>query len=181
MPAGRQRPGLRLAVADHAADQQVGVVEGGSVGVHQRVAELAALVDRPGRLRGDVAGDAAGEGELAEQPADALLVVADVRVDLGVGALEIHVRDQAGTAVPGAGDVDRVQLARADHAVHVGVDEVQARRGAPVPEQAGLGVLEPQRLAQQRVVQQVDLADREIVGGPPVGVELGELGGGQRA
>ena len=44
-------------------------------------------------------------------------------------------------------------------------------------------MLEPQRLAQQGVVQQVDLADREVVGGAPVGVDLGELGrrtGGRR-
>ena len=107
MPAGGQRPGLGLAVADDAADEQIGVVEGGAVGVHERVAELAALVDRAGRLRGDVAGDAAGEGELAEQPPQALLVAADVRVDLAVGALEVGVGDEPGAAVAGAGHVDR--------------------------------------------------------------------------
>ena len=171
MPARRQRPGLGLAVADDAADEQVGVVERGAVGVGERVAELAALVDRAGRLRRDVARDPAGERELAEQPAHPLLVVADVRVDLAVGALEVHVRHHAGPAVARAGDVDRVQVARADHAVHVRVDEVQARGRAPVAEQARLDVLEPQRLAQQRVVEQVDLADREVVRRPPVGVE----------
>ena len=69
MPARGQRAGLGLAVADHAQHQQVRVVERGAVGVHQRVAELAALVDRPRRLGRDVAGDAAGEGELPEQRA----------------------------------------------------------------------------------------------------------------
>ena len=67
MPAGRQRAGLRLAVADDAHHDQVRVVERGAVRVRQRVAELAALVDRARRLRRDVAGHAAGEGELAEQ------------------------------------------------------------------------------------------------------------------
>ena len=62
---GRQRAGLGLAVADDAGDDQVRVVEGRAVGVRQRVAELAALVDRAGRLGRDVAGDAAGERELA--------------------------------------------------------------------------------------------------------------------
>ena len=71
VPARRQRTRLRLAVADHAAGQQVGIVEHGAVGVHERVAELAALVDRARRLGGDVAGDAAGERELPEQPAAA--------------------------------------------------------------------------------------------------------------
>ena len=39
-------PGLGLAVADHAGDEQVGVVERRAEGVDERVAELAALVDR---------------------------------------------------------------------------------------------------------------------------------------
>ena len=35
MPARRQRSGLRLAVADDAGDDQVGIVEGGAVGVRE--------------------------------------------------------------------------------------------------------------------------------------------------
>ena len=61
MPARGKRPGLGLAVADHARDDQIRVVEGGAVGVHQRIAQLAALVDRPWCLRGDVAGHSAGK------------------------------------------------------------------------------------------------------------------------
>ena len=61
--------GLGLAVADHAGDEQVGVVEGRAEGVDEHVAELAALVDRAGRRHADVARDAARRGELAEQAA----------------------------------------------------------------------------------------------------------------
>ena len=61
-----------------------------------------------------------------------------------------------------------------DDAIQVHVDEVQPGRRAPVPEQARLDVLERQRLAQQRIVEQVDLADREIVGRAPPGVDLRE-------
>ena len=57
------------------------------------------------------------------------------------------------------------------------VDEVQPGRGAPVAEQARLDVLERERLAQQRVVEQVDLADRQVVGRPPVGVQALQLVG----
>jgi hypothetical protein len=39
-----------------------------------------------------------------------------------------------------------------------------------MPEQARLDVLRPERLAEQRVVEEVDLADREVVRRPPVGV-----------
>ena len=67
VPARGERPGLRLAVADDAADDEIRVVEGGAVGVGERVAELAALVDRARRLGRHVAGDAARERELAEQ------------------------------------------------------------------------------------------------------------------
>ena len=142
VPAGGERPGLRFAVADDAADEQVGVVERGAVGVHERVAELAALVDRARRLGRDVARDAAGERELPEEPAQPLLVAADVRVDLGVGALEVGVRDERRAAVARARDEDRVQVVRLDRAVQVRVEEVQAGRRPPVAEQARLDVLE---------------------------------------
>ena len=58
MPAGGQRSGLGLAVADDAGDDQVGVVERRAEGVAEAVAELAPLVDRARGLGGDVAGDA---------------------------------------------------------------------------------------------------------------------------
>ena len=67
--------------------------------MRERVAELAALVDRARRLGRDVARDPAGERELPEELAQAVLVLGDVRVDLGVGALEVRVRDEAGPAV----------------------------------------------------------------------------------
>ena len=76
LPRALQRPGLGLAVADHAGDQQVGVVEGGAEGVHERVAELTALVDRARGRDADVAGDAAGRRELADQPPQPGLVAA---------------------------------------------------------------------------------------------------------
>ena len=77
----------------------------------------------------------------------------------------------AGPPWPGPDHVHRVEVAGRDDPVQVRVDEVQAGGGAPVAEQPRLDVLGPQRLAQQRVVEQVDLADRQVVGGPPVGVD----------
>ena len=174
MPARGQRPGLGLAVADDRCDEQVRVVERGAVGVRERVAELAALVDRARRLRSDVRRDAAGEGELPEQPPHALDVLGDVGVDLRIRAVEVGVGDQAGTAVAGAGDVDRRLLALLDRPVEMRVEEVEAGRGAPVAEQSGLDVVARQRGPQQRVVQQVDLPDRQVVRGAPPAVELGE-------
>ena len=110
VPACGQRSGFGLAVADHAGDEEVGIVEGRAVGVREGIAEFAAFVDRAGRFGGDVAGDAAGERELREEPLHALLVLGDLRIDLAVGSFEIGVGDQRRSAVAGAGDVDRVEI-----------------------------------------------------------------------
>ena len=56
-------------------------------------------------------------------------------------------------------------------AVQVRVDEILSWRRSPVAEQAGLDVRGLQRLAQQRVVEQIDLADRKVVGRAPVGID----------
>ena len=45
VPTGGQRTGLGLAIAHHAGHNQVRIVERGSIGVDQRVAQFAALVD----------------------------------------------------------------------------------------------------------------------------------------
>ena len=111
MPARRERPGLRFAVADNAGDEELGVVECGPEGVGQGVAELAALVNRTGRLGRDVRRDPTGERELAEELTQSGFVLRDVRVELGVRALEIGIGDQARPAVAWAGDVDRGQVA----------------------------------------------------------------------
>ena len=52
----------------------------------------------------------------------------------------------------------------------MGVDKVQSRCGPPVPEQPRLDVVLGQRLLEQRIVVEIDLADRKVVGGPPVRV-----------
>jgi len=149
--------------------------------VHQGVAEFAALVDGSGCFRCDVTRDAAGEGELAEQCPYPVLVLADAGIHLAVGALQVGVRDQTRTAVAGSGDIERIEVAVLDHAIHVGVQQVQSGRGAPVPEESRLDMLGQQRFPQQRVVQQIDLPDRQVVGGAPVSVDQVELRGIDRS
>ena len=110
VPSGGQRAGLRLAVADHAGDDQIGVVERGAVGMRQGVAQLAAFMNRTRRLRRDMAGDAAGKAELLEQAPHPFLVLRNVRVNLAIGALHISVSHQGRTAVSRPDDVDHVQV-----------------------------------------------------------------------
>ncbi len=174
MPGGGKWTGLGLAVADDGRDEQVGVVEGGTVRVRQRVAEFAALVDGTRRLGCRVARDAAREGELPEQPAQPVLGVVDRVVDLGVRAVQVGVGDHSGATVARAGDEDRVQRPFPDDTVQVRVDEVEPGRRAPVAEEARLDVVAGQRRAQERVVEQVDLPDRKVVGGAPPRIQLVE-------
>ena len=61
-----------------------------------------------------------------------------------------------------------------DDAIQMNVDEILAGRRSPVAQEPGLDVLELQGFVQQRVVEQIDLADRQVIGGPPVGVHLAE-------
>ena len=110
VPRGRERTGFRFAIADHARDDEIGVVEDGAERMAQRVAELAAFVDAAGRFRRDVARNAAGKRELLEQDLEPGLVARDGRVDLAVGAFEIRVRDERRPAMTRARDVDHVEV-----------------------------------------------------------------------
>ena len=110
-----------------------------------------------------MARDPAGERELSEELPHAGVVLADVGIDLPVRALEVGVRDVRRSSVAGPGDEDRAQLALADRAIEVDVDEVQSRHRPEVTEQTRLHVLGPQRLPKQGVVEQVDLTHREVV------------------
>jgi hypothetical protein len=61
--------------------------------------------------------------------------------------------------VPGPRDVDHVEIALLDHPVQVNVDEVQARRCSPMPEEPRLNVVLCERFFEQRIVIEIDLAD----------------------
>ena len=76
VPGAGRRAGLGLAVADDARDDQVRVVERRAERGGERVAELAALVDRAGHDRRQMAREAARPGEAADQPAEARAVAA---------------------------------------------------------------------------------------------------------
>ena len=170
MPAGGQRAGLGFTVADHAADQQFRVIEGGAVGVQQGISQFAAFIDGARRIRRGMAGNAIGPGKLHEQALHAGGILGDPGIQLRVCALKIGVGHHSGTAVPRAGNVDGVQPVFEDHPVHVRVNKIQAGSGAEMTQQARLGMLQAQRLAQERIVAQVNLAHGKIIGGTPVGI-----------
>ena len=104
-----------------------------------------------------------------------------VGVDLGVGALEPGCGDQRRDR-RGPGPVTKIMSRSrvADHPVEVRVEELQPGRGAPVAEQPRLHVVALERLAQQRVVEQVDLADGQVVRRAPPGVEASDSSSSSR-
>ena len=170
VPRRGQRPGFRLAIAYHAGDDQIGIVEHRPERMAERIAELATLMDRTGRLRRDVAGNAAGKRKLQKQLLQSGFVLADVRIDLAVRALEVSVANERRTAVSRSADVDHVEVVFLDHPVQMHIDEVLAGGGTPVSQQHAFHIRQRQRSLQQRVVVEIDLADRQIVGGAPVAI-----------
>src|SRR3984893_12971603 len=106
MPRRRERPGFRFAIADHASDEQIRVVEYGAERVAERVPELAALMDRPWTLRGRMARNPARKRELRKELLEPSLIAADVRINLAVSPFEVRVAHHRRTAVAGTGDVD---------------------------------------------------------------------------
>jgi hypothetical protein len=167
MPGRGERSGFRFAVADHAPDDEVRIVERRTVGMGQAVAQFAAFVDRAGRLRRDMRTDMAVKRELFEEHLHALDVFALVRIHLRGNALQIGRAEHARSAMAGAGHEDHVEVVAFDHTVQMRPYERQRRTRAPVPEQALLDVTNFQRLLQQRVVDQIDHADRKVVARAP--------------
>src|SRR5215208_1100328 len=125
LPGALQGSGLGLAVTDDRGDEEVRVIEGRAEGVREDVAELAALVDRAGGGHADVTRHTAGRRELPEEPLHSRCVLRDLRVDLGVGAFQVDVRQDGRAAVPGASQVDGLGVTLLDQAVEVDVDKAE--------------------------------------------------------
>ena len=123
VPTRRQRAGLGFAVAHNAGGDEVRVVHHRAGGMHQGVTQLAALVDGAGGGGAYVASHTARRRKLPRQPAQALGVAADVRVDLRVGAFEVDVGHHGRAAVAGSGDEQDFGGCVPDEPVQVGVDQ----------------------------------------------------------
>ena len=59
--------------------------------------------------------------------------------------------------VAGTVDINHVQVMLLDQTIQVDINKIQPRRRPPVTEQSALDVIELQRLAQQRIIVQVNL------------------------
>jgi hypothetical protein len=174
MPSSGQRTRLRLAIADDAGDDEIGIVEHRPERMAERIAQLAALVDRARALRRCVAWNSSGKRKLEKELPKPGLILADIGINLAVSALEISIAHDGRAAVPGAGDVNHVEVVFFDDPVQVRVNEVLPWGRSPVSQQHVLHIRERQRPLQQRIVVKINLANRQIVGGAPVCIHLVE-------
>ena len=163
VPGASGRPGLRLAVADDAGDDQVRVVQRGAKRRCQRIPELAALVDRSGHHRREVAGKAAWPGEAANQSSEPFAIAAQLGLDVRQTAVDPQIRQVRRRPVAGPGDQQDAGGGVENQPIESGVDEVDARDGAPVSKQPMFDVIGLERLIQQVVVLQIDHRGGDVV------------------
>src|SRR6202050_5984809 len=99
--------------------------------MRQRISKLAALVDRTGNVRTRMTGNSAWRRELPKQNPQPFTVLRDFRIDLGVGAFQVCLRDDRGTAMPGTRDIKHVGVVFLDQAIEMHPDQILSRRSSP--------------------------------------------------
>ncbi len=138
----------------------------------RHVAEFAAFVDGAGRLRGAVAADPAGEGELLEQPRHPPRPQSSPDRPRSTTLRGSTARARPGPPCPGPAMKITSRSCCLDRPVQMDVAEGQPGAGPPVAEQPVLDVLRLERLLQERVGLEVRHPQREVVARPPEGVDL---------
>jgi hypothetical protein len=111
---------------------------------------------------------------LLEELLHALLVLGNIWVDFAVGAFQPCIGDYSRTAVSRARHKNDIEVLLFDDPVKVHVSEVESRRRPPVAEQARFDVLALERPFQKGIVEEINLANGEIVGCAPIGINLAE-------
>src|SRR5271169_1666369 len=102
VPACGERASLRFAVSDHAANEQVGIIERGAIGVCDGIPEFAAFMNRTGSFRRDMAWNSSWKGKLLEQFPDAVFGLRNMWIELAVRSFQVSVGHKRWSAVSGA-------------------------------------------------------------------------------
>src|SRR5687768_9951887 len=103
-----------------------------------------------------MAGDTAWRRELPEQSQHPGSVLANVGIDLALGAFEPTRRYQGRAAMPRSSHVDRLLAREINESRDVRVYKRKPRAGSPVAKQPRLDVVNPERPFEQRIVAEVD-------------------------
>src|ERR1017187_4973115 len=172
LPASFERTCFGLAIPDNAGDNQIWIVEGRAECMDQRVSKLSAFVHGIWDVRPAMAGHSARCGELAEHEPQAVFIARDLRVNFGVCAFKIGAGIERRASVSRTRYIDDVRIMLFDEPIQMNVDKVLAGRCSPVTEQPGLDLFRLERLAEQGIVKEIDLADAKIVRSAPVAIHL---------
>jgi len=80
-------------------------------------------MDGAGCLRRAVTSDSTREGELLEELAQSVDILAFFRIDLGVAALEVAGAQNTRRSMPRAGQEDHIQIVFLDQPVQMNIDK----------------------------------------------------------
>ena len=87
---------------------------------------------------------------------------------LRIGALQITLRDQRRPSVTGPRNINHAGVFLLDQAIQMHVYKILARRCAPMSQEPRLDVFGLERLFQERVIAQINLADGQVIRSLPV-------------
>src|SRR5262245_42954857 len=124
MPAGREWPRFALPIANHAASDQVGIIEDCAICMDQRIAQFSAFVNRAGSLGGGMTGYPARKCEVFEEASQAFFTLFNVRKEFCIGALQIGIGDHARPAVSGSTNINHIQVIFFNRSIAMNIDEV---------------------------------------------------------
>src|SRR5690606_15846333 len=102
---------LRFTVANYASHNQIRIVKGGAVGMHESITQFPSFMNRTRRLGRCVARYSSGKRELAEQTAHPVEILADLWIGLAVGSFQPCIRDHRGSTMPRSADEENVRPA----------------------------------------------------------------------
>ncbi len=136
VPGTGRGAGLGLAVADQASHQQIRVVECGAKGRGERITQLAAFVDDARIGWRQVARKSIRPREGVQETFETGKIARHAREILGQCAFKVHIGQVGRRAVARPGNQQHAGVGVLDQAVQVLVDQVDARRRAPVTQQA---------------------------------------------
>src|SRR5436190_10421756 len=84
MPTGGERTRFRFAIAYHARDEQVRIIERRAVRMRQRVAKFAAFMNGARRFRCNVTRNSARKRKLFEEPLQSVFRLWNLTIDFAV-------------------------------------------------------------------------------------------------
>src|SRR5260370_13204273 len=127
-----------------------------------------------GSERGEVAGKSAGPGEIVHQIRESGGILTVPRIEFGQRPFEKQIGEDRRRAVSGSDNQKDIRGGVLNQTIEVRIDEIEAGLRAPVAEQAGLDILRLERLAQERVIPEIELRGADVVRGAKMSVDLAE-------